>query len=175
MCGCADLPVSLLADELGDCQRDHTAPHSRGVPGQGGQRKRVEAGGCSALFVRRLIDTWVALCSSTLATKRVVAGLCPTTTSPPHVCTATPTFPWMLCVAQVLGDTRAAFDISEHDTLIFGAHGILVAGPNSRHHEPLLCSYLQVGSGVSRFTGSLTTVPPTLACLGLLPMFTAAV
>ena len=44
---------------------------------------------------------------------------------------------------QVLGDTRAAFDISEHDTLIFGAHGILVAGPNSRHHEPLLCSYLQ--------------------------------
>jgi hypothetical protein len=44
---------------------------------------------------------------------------------------------------QVLGDTRAAFDISEHDTLIFGAHGILVAGPNSRHHEPLLCSYLE--------------------------------
>jgi hypothetical protein len=45
--------------------------------------------------------------------------------------------------SQVLGDTRAAFDISEHDTLIFGAHGILVAGPNSRSHEPLLCSYLQ--------------------------------
>jgi WD repeat-containing protein 35 len=44
---------------------------------------------------------------------------------------------------QVLGDTRSAFDISEHDTLIFGEHGILVAGPNSRHHEPLLCSYLQ--------------------------------
>ena len=44
---------------------------------------------------------------------------------------------------QVLGDTRAAFDISEHDTLIFGAKGLLVAGPNARHHEPLLCSYLQ--------------------------------
>jgi hypothetical protein len=44
---------------------------------------------------------------------------------------------------QVLGDTRAAFDISEHDTLVFGAHGVLVAGPNSRHHEPLLCTYLQ--------------------------------
>jgi len=44
---------------------------------------------------------------------------------------------------QVLGDTRAAFDISEHDTLIFGAYGVLVAGPNSRHHEPLLCAYLQ--------------------------------
>jgi WD repeat-containing protein 35 len=44
---------------------------------------------------------------------------------------------------QVLGDTRAAFDISEHDTLIFGAHGLLIAGPNSRHHEPLLCSFLQ--------------------------------
>ena len=31
---------------------------------------------------------------------------------------------------QVLGDTRAAFDISEHDTLIFGANGLLIAGPN---------------------------------------------
>eukprot|EP01039_Chlorochromonas_danica_P008189 gene8188-9034_t len=44
---------------------------------------------------------------------------------------------------QVLGDTKAAYDISEHDTLIFGAYGLLVAGPNSRHHEPLLCAYLQ--------------------------------
>ncbi|DAZ96076.1 TPA: hypothetical protein N0F65_005854 [Lagenidium giganteum] len=44
---------------------------------------------------------------------------------------------------QVIGDTRAAFDISEHDTLIFGAYGLLIAGPNSRHHEPLLCSFLQ--------------------------------
>jgi WD repeat-containing protein 35 len=43
---------------------------------------------------------------------------------------------------QVLGDTRAAFDISEHDTLIFGACGLLIAGPNARHHEPLLCSYI---------------------------------
>uniref|UniRef100_K3WM40 Uncharacterized protein n=1 Tax=Globisporangium ultimum (strain ATCC 200006 / CBS 805.95 / DAOM BR144) TaxID=431595 RepID=K3WM40_GLOUD len=44
---------------------------------------------------------------------------------------------------QIIGDTRAAFDISEHDTLIFGAYGLLIAGPNSRHHEPLLCSFLQ--------------------------------
>jgi hypothetical protein len=44
---------------------------------------------------------------------------------------------------QVIGDTKAAYDISEHDTLIFGAYGLLVAGPNSRHHEPLLCAYLQ--------------------------------
>jgi hypothetical protein len=44
---------------------------------------------------------------------------------------------------QVIGDTRAAFDISEHDTLVFGAYGLLIAGPNSRHHEPLLCSFLQ--------------------------------
>jgi len=44
---------------------------------------------------------------------------------------------------QVIGDTRAAFDISEHDTLVFGAYGVLVAGPNSRHHEPLLAAYLQ--------------------------------
>lgn len=47
---------------------------------------------------------------------------------------------------QVIGDTRAAYDISEHDTLIFGAHGLLIAGPNSRHHEPLLCSYLEYES-----------------------------
>jgi WD repeat-containing protein 35 len=44
---------------------------------------------------------------------------------------------------QVIGDTRAAFDISEHDTLIFGGTGLLIAGPNARVHEPLLCSYLQ--------------------------------
>ena len=44
---------------------------------------------------------------------------------------------------QVIGDTKAAYDISEHDTLIFGAYGLLVCGPNSRHHEPLLCAYLQ--------------------------------
>ena len=43
---------------------------------------------------------------------------------------------------QVIGDTRAAFDISEHDTLVFGAFGLLVAGPNARHHEPLLCSFI---------------------------------
>lgn len=44
---------------------------------------------------------------------------------------------------QVIGDTRAAFDVSEHDTLVFGAQGLLIAGPNARQHEPLLCSYLQ--------------------------------
>ncbi|RYG56134.1 hypothetical protein EON66_03645 [archaeon] len=44
---------------------------------------------------------------------------------------------------QVLGETRAAFDISEHDTLIFGSHGLLIAGPNARAHEPLLCTYVQ--------------------------------
>ena len=44
---------------------------------------------------------------------------------------------------QVLGETRAAFDISQYDTLIFGAHGMLLTGPNSRQYEPLLCAYLQ--------------------------------
>ena len=44
---------------------------------------------------------------------------------------------------QIIGDTKAAYDISEHDTLIFGAYGLLLVGPNSRHHEPLLCAYLQ--------------------------------
>merc|ERR1711939_951990 len=43
---------------------------------------------------------------------------------------------------QILGDTRAAFDISEHDTLVFGQNGLLVAGANARHHEPILCSYI---------------------------------
>lgn len=47
---------------------------------------------------------------------------------------------------QVLGDTRAAFDVSEHDTLVFGSNGLLIAGPNARSHEPLLCSYLQFTS-----------------------------
>ena len=44
---------------------------------------------------------------------------------------------------QVIGDTKAAYDISEHDTLIFGGYGLLLVGPNARHHEPLLCAYLQ--------------------------------
>ena len=45
---------------------------------------------------------------------------------------------------QVVGDTQAAFDITQYDTLVFGAHGLLLAGPNSRTYEPLLASYLQV-------------------------------
>ena len=46
--------------------------------------------------------------------------------------------------AQVLGETRAAFDISERDTLVFGEHGLLVAGPSCRLYEGLLCSYIEV-------------------------------
>jgi hypothetical protein len=44
---------------------------------------------------------------------------------------------------QVIGDTRAAFDISEDDSLIFGSQGLLVCGPCARKYEPLLCAYLQ--------------------------------
>ena len=44
---------------------------------------------------------------------------------------------------QIIGDTHAAYDISEHDVLVFGAHGLLLVGPHARHHEPLLCAYLQ--------------------------------
>lgn len=44
---------------------------------------------------------------------------------------------------QVIGDTRAAYDISEQDSLIFGSQGLLVCGPNARNYEPLLCAYLQ--------------------------------
>lgn len=44
---------------------------------------------------------------------------------------------------QVIGDTRAAFDITEQDSLIFGSQGLLVCGPHARNYEPLLCAYLQ--------------------------------
>ncbi len=44
---------------------------------------------------------------------------------------------------QIIGDTKAAYDISERDTLVFGAHGLLLCGPHARSHEPLLCAYMQ--------------------------------
>jgi WD repeat-containing protein 35 len=44
---------------------------------------------------------------------------------------------------QIIGDTKAAYDISERDTLVFGANGLLLCGPYARSHEPLLCAYLQ--------------------------------
>jgi len=44
---------------------------------------------------------------------------------------------------QILGETQAAFDITEHDTIIFGSHGMLITGPASSTHEPLLCSFMQ--------------------------------
>ena len=46
-------------------------------------------------------------------------------------------------IKQIIGDTKAAYDISEKDTLIFGSHGLLVCGPHARAHEPLLCAYMQ--------------------------------
>ena len=51
---------------------------------------------------------------------------------------------------QVLGDVRAAFDVSPRDTLVFGQNGLLIAGPNARHHEPLLCSFVQF-TGIDLF------------------------
>ena len=44
---------------------------------------------------------------------------------------------------QIIGDTKAAYDISERDTLIFGSHGLLLCGPHARAHEPILCAYIQ--------------------------------
>ncbi len=44
---------------------------------------------------------------------------------------------------QIIGDTKAAYDISDKDTLIFGAHGLLVCGLHARKYEPLLCAYMQ--------------------------------
>ena len=46
-------------------------------------------------------------------------------------------------IQQLVGDTQKAYDISEHDTLIFGSHGLMVCGPYARLHEPLLCAYIQ--------------------------------
>ena len=46
-------------------------------------------------------------------------------------------------IKQIIGDTKAAYDISEKDTLIFGAHGLLVCGPHARSYEALLCAYMQ--------------------------------
>jgi len=45
---------------------------------------------------------------------------------------------------QVLGETRFAYDISEEDVIIFGNHGILLAGLNAKMHEPTLLSYLSL-------------------------------
>jgi len=45
---------------------------------------------------------------------------------------------------QVLGETRFAYDISEEDVIIFGNHGILLCGPNSKKHESTLFSYLSL-------------------------------
>jgi len=47
---------------------------------------------------------------------------------------------------QVVGDTRAAYGISDSDVLVFGSHGLILAGPNSRTYEPLLCSFVQLMS-----------------------------
>ena len=44
---------------------------------------------------------------------------------------------------QVIGDTRAAYDITEQDSLVFGSQGLLLCGPSARNYEPLLCAYLQ--------------------------------
>ena len=47
---------------------------------------------------------------------------------------------------QVIGDTKAAFDISEQDSIIFGSQGLLVCGPSARSYESLLCAYLSFNS-----------------------------
>lgn len=47
---------------------------------------------------------------------------------------------------QVIGDTKAAFDITEQDTLIFGSQGLLCCGPTARNYESLLCAYISFNS-----------------------------
>ena len=49
-------------------------------------------------------------------------------------------------IRQVLGDTYEAHDISPYDFVIVGSHGIMVVGPNSKKHEPILLSFLALQS-----------------------------
>nr|CCA28064.1 conserved unknown protein putative [Albugo laibachii Nc14] len=44
---------------------------------------------------------------------------------------------------QIIGHVRAAYDITDHDTLILGSNGLLMAGPKCRVYEPLLCCCVQ--------------------------------
>lgn len=48
--------------------------------------------------------------------------------------------------SQIVGDVKAAYDISEQVSLVFGSQGLLVCGPTARNYEPLLCAYLQFQS-----------------------------
>jgi len=45
---------------------------------------------------------------------------------------------------QVIGDVYHAFDITENDIVIFGALGVLFAGPDCIRHETLLLAYLGI-------------------------------
>ena len=47
---------------------------------------------------------------------------------------------------QVLGDTQGAYNLTPDDVLITGRSGMLIAGPNSKKHEPLLVLYVQLHS-----------------------------
>ena len=44
----------------------------------------------------------------------------------------------------MLGDTQGAYNLTPDDVLITGRNGMLIAGPNSKKHEPLLILYVQL-------------------------------
>ena len=59
---------------------------------------------------------------------------------------------------QVVGDTRHAFDITDNDVVIFGATGVLFAGPECMRHETLLLAYISLRAReefISSFFGRL--------------------
>lgn len=45
---------------------------------------------------------------------------------------------------QIIGHVRAAYDITDHDTLLLGSNGLFIAGPKCRHYEPLFCCFVQL-------------------------------
>ena len=47
-------------------------------------------------------------------------------------------------IRQVIGDTLHAFDISDTDIVIFGAEGVLFAGPKSMRFETLLLAFMSL-------------------------------
>ena len=49
-------------------------------------------------------------------------------------------------IRQVLGDTYEAHDLSDDDVIITGSHGIMLVGPKSKTHEPVMLAFLSLRS-----------------------------
>jgi len=44
-------------------------------------------------------------------------------------------------IKQVIGDTYRAHDLSEHELIVFGKSGVLLAGPNALRHQAFVITY----------------------------------